>query len=248
MSGAQAMFDHFPTTHATWIAERVTLSVDPDAAPSLARAARAELNAHVMQRYFAPLCAYVKGSAWRDFGEAADLVNGFFASRLERPEYLLQWRESGLALRRWLINGLLLHLHERARAQRRQHRRGEPVDPLVLDRMGPDDSGDPDGERAMDRAWAEAVVQAAVRDTVQELDRAGRAQAWLAFRRHFVEGVPYDAVARETGDTVKSLKAQTKLVQRWLRASIGRVLQQDGVSAETLEAETDRLVALLLGS
>ncbi len=110
------MFDHFPTTHATWIAERVTLSVDPDAAPSLARAARAELNAHVMQRHFAPLCAYVKGSAWRDFGEAADLVNGFFASRLERPEYLLQWRESGLALRRWLINGLLLHLHERARA------------------------------------------------------------------------------------------------------------------------------------
>ena len=108
------MFDHFPTTHATWIAERVTLSVDPDAAPSLARAARAELNAHVMQRYFAPLCAYVKGSAWRDFGEAADLVNGFFASRLERPEYLLHWRESGLALRRWLINGLLLHLHERA--------------------------------------------------------------------------------------------------------------------------------------
>ena len=122
------------------------------------------------------------------------------------------------------------------------------MDPLVLDRMGPDDSGDPDGERAMDRAWAEAVVQAAVRDTVQELDRAGRAQAWLAFRRHFVEGVAYDALARETGDTVKSLKAQTKLVQRWLRASIGRVLQQDGVPVETLEAETDRLVALLLGS
>jgi hypothetical protein len=248
MADSAGTSDHFPTTHATWIAERVTLSVDPDAAPSLARAARAELNAHVMQRYFAPLCAYVKGSAWRDFGEAADLVNGFFASRLERPEYLLQWRESGLALRRLLINGLLLHLHERARAQRRQHRRGEPVDPLVLDRMGPDDSRDPDGERAMDRAWAEAVVQAAVRDTVQELDRAGRAQAWLAFRRHFVEGVAYDALARETGDTVKSLKAQTKLVQRWLRASIGRVLQQDGVPVETLEAETDRLVALLLGS
>jgi hypothetical protein len=56
------------------------------------------------------------------------------------------------------------------------------------------------------------------------------------------------AQPRETGDTVKSLKAQTKLVQRWLRASIGRVLQQDGVPVETLEAETDRLVALLLGS
>ena len=248
MPDSAGTIDQFPSTHATWIAERVTLSVDPDAAPSLSRAAQAELNAHVMQRYFSPLCAYVKGSVWRDFGEAADLVNGFFASRLERPEYLLQWRESGLALRRWLMNGLLLHLHERARAQRRQHRRGEAMDPILLDRMGPDDSSDPDGERAMDRAWAEAVVEAAVRDTVQELERAGRGQAWVAFRRHFVEGVTYDALARETGESVKSLKAQAKLVQRWLRAGISRVLQQDGIPAETLEAETDRLVSLLLGS
>ena len=104
-----------------------------------------------------------------------------------------------------------------------------------------------DAERAMDRAWAEAVVEAAVRDTAQELERAGRGRAWVTFRRHFVEGASYDAIASETGLPVRELKAQAKLVQRWLRAGIVRVLQEDGVAPEAIEAETDRLVSMLLG-
>jgi hypothetical protein len=247
VSSTEVPSDHFPSTHATWIAERVTRSADPDAHPALARAARDELNAHVMQRYFAPLRAYVQGSGWRGLGESADLVNGFFASRLDRADYLLQWRDSGLPLRRWLMNGLLLHLHERSRAERRQARRAEPRDPGLLERVASAAEHDADAERAMDRAWAEAVVEAAVRDTVEALGQAGRAAAWQAFRRHFVDGVAYDALARETGSSAKELKAQVKLVQRWLRAGIERVLQQDGVAAEAIEAETDRLVAMLLG-
>lgn len=243
----QRVTDHFPSTHATWITERVDLSADPAAAPSLVQAALDELNAHVMSRYFAPLRAYVQGSGWRGLGESADLVNGFFASRLEKPDYLLHWRDSGLPLRRWLMNGLLLHLHERARAERRASRRTESRDPSLLERVVSDMEHAPDAERAMDRAWAEAVVQAAVRDTMQALEQSGRAQAWTTFRRHFVEGAAYDAIARETGVSVKELKAHAKLVQRWLRGSIERVLQQDGVAAEAIEAETDRLASMLLG-
>jgi hypothetical protein len=247
MPGSEGTTGHFPSTHATWLAERVTLSLDPGASPARARAARDELNAHVMSRYFEPLCAYVRGTGFRGVDEAADLVNGFFASRLARPDYLMQWRESGMELRRWLMNGLLLHLHERSRAERRQVRRAEPRDPGLLERVAGSVEHAPDAERAMDRAWAEAVVEAAVRDTVEALGQAGRAAAWQAFRRHFVDGVSYDALARETGASAKELKAQVKLVQRWLRAGIERVLQQDGVAAEAIEAETDRLVAMLLG-
>ena len=86
----------------------------------------------------------------------------------------------------------------------------------VLERVVSDMEHAPDAERAMDRAWAEAVVQAAVRDTMQALEQSGRAQAWTTFRRHFVEGAAYDAIARETGVSVKELKAHAKLVQRWL--------------------------------
>lgn len=192
--------------------------MDADIAPSIAQAARAELNAHVMSRCFEPLRAYVQGGGWRGFGESADLVNGFFASRLDKPDYLLQWRESGLPLRRWLMNGLLLHLHERARAERRMLRRAEPCDPGPLERVAGAMDHAPEAERAMDRAWADAVVQAAVRDTVQALEQSGRAQAWATFRRHFVEGAAHDAIARETGVSVKELKAHAKLVQR-VRAS-----------------------------
>jgi len=243
MRGDAGTVDRFPTTHATWIAERVALSAAGDAGSAAVQAARDELNAHVMGRYFEPLCAYVKRSGWRGLGESADLVNGFFASRLAQRDYLLKWRESGLPLRRWLMNGLLLSLHERARAERR----ARVWDPGLLERMTAEPGHLPDAERAMDRAWAEAVVAAAVRETVQALERAGRARAWRVFQRHFVEGARYDAIARELGVTVKLAKADAKLVQRWLRAGIEQVLQQDGVAAEAIEAETDRLVAMLLG-
>lgn len=240
------LHDAFPSTHHTWILETLRAALE-SAEPGVRERALTELRQHVMERYFEPLRVYVKGSSFRTMGESADLVNGFFASRLDRPDYLLQWRESGLPLRRWLMNGLLLHLHEHARAERRASRRAEPRDPGLLERVVGQAEHAPDAERAMDRAWAEAVVEAAVRETVQELEQAGRAQAWVTFRRHFVEGVAYDAIARETGLSVRDLKAHAKLVQRWLRAGIERVLQQDGVAAEAIEAETDRLVAMLLG-
>ena len=118
MPVSEGLSDHFPSTHATWIAERVTQCFDGEANPAQARAARDALNDHVMRRYFEPLRAYAQGSGWRSLGESADLVNGFFASRLEQADYLLRWRDSGLPLRRWLMNGLLLHLHERAQIGR----------------------------------------------------------------------------------------------------------------------------------
>jgi hypothetical protein len=59
--------DHFPTTHATWLSDRVGVAND-------------EVARHIMERYFEPLRAYVKGSSLRNFGDSADLVNDFFAS------------------------------------------------------------------------------------------------------------------------------------------------------------------------
>ncbi|MFM7808466.1 MAG: hypothetical protein ACKPEA_11160 [Planctomycetota bacterium] len=51
-----------------------------------------------MQRYFEPLRVYVKGSSFRTMGESADLVNGLFASRLGRDDYLVEWVDSSLPL------------------------------------------------------------------------------------------------------------------------------------------------------
>jgi len=99
----------FPTTHATWIAAQL----------SRGEAGRTEVHDHVMRRYAAPLRAYVLGSTLRTLDDADALVNGFFVSRLSRGDYLGKWQESALPLRRWLVNGLLLHARERLREQRR---------------------------------------------------------------------------------------------------------------------------------
>lgn len=102
--------DHFPTTHQTWLSEHVGVAND-------------EVARHVMQRYFEPLRAYVKGSSLRNFGDSADLVNDFFAARLGDATYLERWIDSGLPLRRWLVNGLLLHVRNRGIAEARRRAR-----------------------------------------------------------------------------------------------------------------------------
>jgi len=76
------MPDVFPTTHPTWLADRLTHAPD-------------EARAHVMSRYFEPLCAYVRASSLRALGEPADLVNAFLAARLDDPAYLTRWSNSG---------------------------------------------------------------------------------------------------------------------------------------------------------
>ena len=113
------MRDLFPTTHATWLVTHI------DSDPAVARD-------HVMARYFEPLCAYTRASSLRSFGEPADLVNDFFAARLCDASYLSRWSASGLSLRRWLANGLLLHTRNTRLAARRraEHGTSAPNDEL----------------------------------------------------------------------------------------------------------------------
>jgi hypothetical protein len=98
MSDARSpLHDAFPTTHRTWIVETLRAALE-SREPGARERALTELRQHVMQRYFEPLRIYVKGSSFRTMGESADLVNGFFASRLSRDDYLAKWTESKLPL------------------------------------------------------------------------------------------------------------------------------------------------------
>ncbi|MFO0005367.1 MAG: hypothetical protein ACK559_29995, partial [bacterium] len=111
----------FPTTQATWLVDRV------EHAPSEARA-------HVLERYFQPLCAYARASAnLRALGEPAELVNAFFAARFTDDMYLARWISSGIPLRRWLANGLVMHARNTLLAARRRAEHGGSVDPKELD-------------------------------------------------------------------------------------------------------------------
>lgn len=230
--------EHFPSTHQTWISE--TLFLARGAGPD-ARTARDRVNAHVMQRYFEPLMAYVRTSRFAHLDEPADLVNGFFASRLARADYLESWLASGLPLRRWLANGLLLSLRERVRGdQRRVAREAEAALPA-------DAAHEVDAVAALERAWAEGLLQAAEQEVRTALATEGREQAWQVFRRRAIDGITYAALQGETGLAPQALEAAVKLVTRRLRTAIEANLRADGVRESEIEEQAVHALRMALG-
>ena len=248
MSGHRSpLHDAFPTTHRTWIVETLRSALGSTEVGVRERAL-SDLRRHVMQRYFEPLRVYVKGSSFRTMGESADLVNGFFASRLGRDDYLAKWVDSSLPLRRWLANGLVLYLRERSREGRIGGRPVESRDPIDLEVLDIPALHETDAATAMERSWAEAVVAGALRATLAGLEVSRRQAAWEVFQMHFVQGQTYEVIAKETGRALLDLKADAKLLQRRLRSEVERLLREDGVPESRLEEETGSLISTLLGA
>jgi hypothetical protein len=140
------MPDHFPTTHATTIIE-ATRNPNADALAAVA--------ARIIERYAQPLEAYAQGSTLREIGEPRELVHAFLVSKFGSPAscraYLESWNASGLTLRRWMMNGLLLHVRGVVRDARRSRER--PLESA----LGALASAEPDPSAAFERAWAKAI-------------------------------------------------------------------------------------------
>ncbi|MEY2795172.1 MAG: hypothetical protein RIR10_888, partial [Planctomycetota bacterium] len=206
MSASENVRDHgagssdaFPTTHATWI----------DARLEEGELGREALNTHVMSRYARPLATYARASALRTIDEPDALVNGFFATRLTRAEYLASWRASGLPLRRWLVNGLLLHGRERQREQRKAARDGAAAASPCgscgcagacaggLGNGAAEVGLEPSAFEEFERAWSRALLSDACELAERELVAEGDADAWASFRRHNLDGLEYAEIAQQ---------------------------------------------------
>lgn len=215
----------FPTT------DRVTLLALVEAGP----AARAQAVQHVLGRYLEPLVIYARGSSLRSLGDPTDLAQGFLADRLSRERYLVQWAESGLPLRQWLINGFHLFAKELRRRSRRHE--GAEADPQALPEFVP----------AADAAWARAVLTEACEQVSHELHASGHARAWDIFRRHFIDGRPYSDLEREFGLRPASMAEASRRVTVLLRQSIRLILVRDGVAPHDIDAELRGMLASIEG-
>ena len=229
--------EHFPTTHATWLSERIGV-------------ADSEVARHVMERYFEPLCAYVRGSSLRAFGDAADLVNDFFAARLGDGGYLERWLESGLPLRRWLVNGLLLHVRNRSIAEGRRRARGDAglggdrsaVD--LVDRSGTR-APEPDALAALERAWAVGLVTEAHDRVRAGLAAERREPWWECFRLHVLHGLPYADACPMSGVAPANGANVVRAVSRRLAAMLAELLIREGVAEADVEAELEVIERLV---
>ncbi len=228
--------EHFPTTHATWLSERVGVAND-------------EVARHVMERYFEPLRAYVKGSSLRNFGDSADLVNDFFAARLGDANYLERWLSSGLPLRRWLLNGLLLHVRNRAIAGSRRRARGDAG--IGGESFGASGgivaSTEPDALAALERAWAIALVTEAHDRVRTGLVAEHRENWWECFRLHVLHGLPYADACPIAGVPTANGANIVRAVSKRLAAMLTEQLSREGVAEADLDAELDVIQRLVRG-
>jgi hypothetical protein len=224
------MPDLFPTTHATWLDDAI-------------RTAPADARAHVMQRYFDPLCAYARASSLRLLGEPAELVNDFLATRLADATYLERWSASGITLRRWLANGLLTHARNRAVAEARRARHGGTVDPAVLEQSTA--AHETNALLALERAWAVRVATEAHDRVREELAAEGKSAWWDLFRLHAMQGLPYAKACAATGVAPASASHVNRVVAERLRETLAAILLRDGVPAAALDAELASLQGLL---
>ena len=239
--------DPFPSTHTTWMHEQ--LDGDEDR--------RRAVRSVVMARYFEPLRIYVKGSSYRTLGESAELVSAFFVSRFARDDYLDAWRASGMTLRRWLINGLILSMREEVRRRRRAVKRGligtgqagteTGNDAADADPFASLESPEPEAVVAFERAWALATMREACQEVETICSADGQDAMWLVFRRHFLDGIPYVLLVDETGYEPARAAVVARTVANRVRAAIKRLMVLDGIPEEELEGELSRFTALMEG-
>ncbi len=221
--------DHFPTTQLTWILDR--LAEGDRGAPTL--------REHLMERYREPLLIYVRGSTLRSLGEADELVHGFFAQFFSRADALNRWAESGTRLRRWMMNGLVLH----ARGLRRDASRNRETG--SVDALEGWAAGGPSAEEAYEAAWARSLLSDAATAVQAELHAEGRSAAWEVFARHIIDGRPYAECCPPLGYTVDDGRTVTRMVSIRIRRTLRELLLQEGTPEADISAELRLLEGLL---
>lgn len=251
--------DHFPSTQGAWLSAHIDTIVRAKAADDPApegaihadvQQARRALRDHLMNRYARALTAYVSGSHFRQLGEPDDLVGGFFVRVLEDDDFLLRWRQSGMPLRRWLMNAMSFHCRGIARDLARERGRsvGNPAQGSSTDgRLGLErltEESKHDASRAFDRAWALALVNDAYAQVQQMLREEGRGQDDAVLRMHVMEGMTYEQVASALGLSRQDCFNAMRRIAARVRATLSELLLNEGVPKSAVDASIADVVRL----
>lgn len=216
--------DVFPQTLQTWIGDQIRRG----------SAALPDLNNHLMSTYAWPLRVYYLGTSSRSLGEPDDVINGFFASRLQQPDFLTKWRASGMRLRRWLMNSFSFYLMELRRQKKRDGKAGELADDAALDLAQPD--------QAIGRAEAVAMVRQAMVQAEDACMREGLHAHWQMFMRRHLQDAPLPELAREFGVDAARAAVMCRTACRKFRAKLREVMILDGTPPDDVDRELATLV------
>ncbi len=206
----------FPSTQMTWLGSVL----------GAGESGRRQAAEHVMSVYAHPLRVYLQGSTFRELGEPDEIVHGFFASRLSRNGYLLDWLASGRQLRFWLLTGFRHYVYEQIEAQRRHKlpRRPSPREQPM------------DAEQAFHRESGLAMVREAYRRAAEACAAVGQSEHWRVFEEHHLKGRSYGPIALELGFDER----RTAVMARTAAGKFRRALRELVSWPEAGTAEVDQ--------
>lgn len=219
--------DAFPSTYRSWIGQKLQEGDE----------ARQEINRHIMDVYERPLRVYFSGCRDQWLGDSAEIVASFFADRLARDGFLKDWQQSGLRLRRWLMNAFGFYLAE----EYRRRRRSTAPQHIPMEMATSEESS----ETAMDRAFAASLIRKALMIAQRQCVAKGLGEHWGVFVRHYYDGEPYERVASEFGvDTARAAVMARTAAQRFRRA-LRDLFCRDGVSEVEIDQEIRSLLEVM---
>ena len=221
--------DSFPMTQRGWLVAQ--LAQGPT---GLSR-----INGYIMQTYAEPLGNYVAGSTFRSLSTSADLVAGFFASRLAQEGYIERWVASNLPLRRWLINGFLFFLQEEVR--RRRNERAETMPEFATEPTCQAETA----VEEFDRLWAASMVRSAASSARERCAGEGFSVHWQMFENHFVGGASYSDLATNFTVTGGQAASMVRTAAIRFRQAVVELLLKDGTTEDELDDEVARLMRAL---
>jgi hypothetical protein len=222
--------DVFPHTQNTWIDRQL----------GLGEMGMREINRHLMSVYAFPLRVYFLGSSALWLGEPDDVVNGFFADRLSREDFVAKWKASGMRLRRWLMNAFCYYLMEIRKLRKRNSAAGElpenlPDEPITF-------SGNPD--EAVDRAFVVSLVRRAMETAGTRCAEEGLGEHWAVFVRHHMSEHSYAKIAPDFSVTAARAAVMARTAGRKFRESLRELLTADGASPERVDQEIAALLEI----
>ncbi len=214
----------FPTTCHTWIGDRLRSAGE----------GRGEVNQHVMSVYAWPLTVYFRGTRDRWLGEPDEIVQGFFADRLAREHFFADWLQSGLPLRRWLMNAFCFYLNEVKRTGKRNR-----VEPGPTDEQA-DSSATP--EEMLDRAFVVSIVRKALQQTHERCAVQGLEHHWRVFVRHHYQSAGYQQISKEFGVDAPRAAVMARTAARKFREVLRDLLVRDGAAPDHVDNEIQTLL------
>ncbi len=215
--------DAFPTTQGTYLG-RLLGAGEGD---------RNEAGRHIMAVYAQPLKVYLKGSSFRTLGEPDEIVEAFFADRLTRKAFLLDWLTSGQRLRYWLIRAFGNYLKEYVRSDKTWRRSpGRWPQGQETDRP----------EAAFHRQVALETVREALRLAEQSCRAAGQDEHWQVFIRHHLEGQAYAGIAQMLHLTPRRAGVMARTVASKFKAKLREVVAWQGAEPEEIDREIEALL------